>query len=157
MPRLNGIAHIQLTVTNIGRSIPFYRRLLTSMDMTLVSDTPTSLYGVGGRTGITISPADPAHTDERFDQRKPGLHHFCLRMRSREDVDEIYQIAQEIDAKIVHPPQQDGFAPGYYSVLFEDPDGIRIEANHVPGQGLLAPGLGQVGNKDKVWEEDPDD
>jgi hypothetical protein len=29
---------------------------------------------------------------------------------------------------------------GYYSVLFEDPDGIRLEVNHVPGKGLLAPG-----------------
>ena len=26
----------------------------------------------------------------------------------------------------------------YYSVLFEDPDGIRLEINHVPGKGLLA-------------------
>ena len=30
------------------------------------------------------------------------------------------------------------WAPGYYSVLFEDPDGIRLEVNHVPGKGLLA-------------------
>jgi hypothetical protein len=26
-------------------------------------------------------------------------------------------------------------------VLFEDPDGIRLEMNHVPGQGLLAEGV----------------
>jgi hypothetical protein len=26
-------------------------------------------------------------------------------------------------------------APGYYSILFEDPDGIRIEVNYVPGKG----------------------
>ena len=32
-----------------------------------------------------------------------------------------------IDAHIVHGPQEDGWAPGYYSVLFEDPDGIRLE------------------------------
>jgi hypothetical protein len=25
-------------------------------------------------------------------------------------------------------------------VLFEDPDGTRLEINHVPGRGLLAPG-----------------
>jgi hypothetical protein len=25
-------------------------------------------------------------------------------------------------------------------VLFEDPDGIRLEVNHVPGVGLLADG-----------------
>jgi hypothetical protein len=31
-------------------------------------------------------------------------------------------------------------------VLFEDPDGVRLEVNHVPGQGLLTPGgSGHVG------------
>ena len=29
--------------------------------------------------------------------------------------------------------------PGYYSLLFEDPSGIRLEINHVPGKGLLEP------------------
>jgi hypothetical protein len=37
----------------------------------------------------------------------------------------------------VHPPEDGPWAPGYYSVLFEDPDGIRLEMNHVPGKGLL--------------------
>jgi hypothetical protein len=32
------------------------------------------------------------------------------------------------------------WAPGYYYVLFEDPDGIRLEVNFVPGAGLLADG-----------------
>ena len=34
-------------------------------------------------------------------------------------------------------PKDDPWAPGYYSVLFEDPDGIRLEVNHIPGRGLL--------------------
>jgi hypothetical protein len=29
-------------------------------------------------------------------------------------------------------------------VLFEDPDGTRLEINHVPGKGLLTPGM-QIG------------
>ena len=45
-----------------------------------------------------------------------------------------------IGAHIVHGPQDDRYAPGYYSILFEDPDGIRLEINHVPGRGLLAEG-----------------
>lgn len=42
-----------------------------------------------------------------------------------------------LGAKIVHPPQADAFAPGYYSILFEDPDGIRLEVNFVQGRGHL--------------------
>ena len=29
------------------------------------------------------------------------------------------------------------FAPGYYFFVFEDPDGIRLEVNFIPGKGLL--------------------
>ena len=53
------------------------------------------------------------------------------------DVDAIYQTALELKANIIRAPQENHFAPGYYSVLFEDPDGIRIEANFVPGKGHL--------------------
>jgi catechol 2,3-dioxygenase-like lactoylglutathione lyase family enzyme len=149
---INGIAHLQLSVSDLSKSIPFYRTLLTSMGLTLVNDNSSGIYGVGGRTGITISQSHEPYTKDGYHQRRPGLHHFCFRARSREDVDEIHETAVEIGAVIVHAPQEDGFAPGYYSVLFEDPDGIRIEANHVPGQGLLAPGLGQVGNAETTWD-----
>ena len=30
---------------------------------------------------------------------------------------------------------------GYYFVLFEDPDRIRLEVNYVPGKGNLEPGI----------------
>ena len=152
MPDINSIAHIQLTVSDPARSIPFYKKLLSSLGMQIVNETQRSIYGVGGRTGISISPCDDSHKADGFDQTRPGLHHFCFRARSREDVDEIHQLARELGARIIHGPQEDGFAPGYYSVLFEDPDGIRIEANHVPGAGLLAPGLGQVGEADTMWD-----
>ena len=32
-------------------------------------------------------------------------------------------------------------ASDYYSVLFEDPVGTRLEVNHVPGKGVLADGV----------------
>ena len=38
---------------------------------------------------------------------------------------------------IVRAPETGAWAPGYYSILFEDPDGVRIEVNHVPGRGNL--------------------
>jgi hypothetical protein len=39
--------------------------------------------------------------------------------------------------RLVHPPTEDDWAPGYYSVLFEDPCGTRLEVNYVPGKGNL--------------------
>jgi catechol 2,3-dioxygenase-like lactoylglutathione lyase family enzyme len=69
-----------------------------------------------------------------------GLHHICFRARSRADVDGVYAFLQERKAKMIHPPEEGPWAPGYYSVLFEDPAGVRLEINHVPGKGLLEEG-----------------
>jgi catechol 2,3-dioxygenase-like lactoylglutathione lyase family enzyme len=80
----------------------------------------------------------PDLRDEHFHQRRVGLHHLCFRLRSREDVDILYDVLRDMDAAIIHPPEDGPWAPGYYSVLFEDPDGIRLEANFVPGKGNLA-------------------
>lgn len=133
----NGIAHVQLTVTDMERSAAFYRPLFELLEMKVLIDAPDYLYGIGSRTGLAISPVDPAQRDVPFDQRRVGLHHLCLRARSREDVDRFHELMQRLGATIVHAPREDAFAPGYYSVLVEDPDGIRIEANHVPGKGHL--------------------
>ena len=60
---------------------------------------------------------------------------MCI--RDSTDVDRLHEFLVSIGAKVVHPPEEGTWAPGYYSVLFEDPDGIRLEVNHVPGKGLL--------------------
>lgn len=138
MPEINGIAHIQLTVTDMARSVPFYERLLQALGMVVLVRSDRMFYCIGGRTGVAICPADAQHAGEAFDQRRAGLHHFCFRAKTREDVDAIHALALELGARIVRAPREDTWAPGYYSVLFEDPDGIRIEANHVPGKGHLA-------------------
>jgi catechol 2,3-dioxygenase-like lactoylglutathione lyase family enzyme len=133
----NGIAHVQLTVTDMARSKPFYRRIFELLEMMILVDSDDYFYGIGSRTGLAISPAAKERAGEPFDQRRAGLHHLCLRARSREDVDRFHALMRDLGATIVHPPQEDGYAPGYYSVLVEDPDGIRLEANHVPGKGHL--------------------
>jgi catechol 2,3-dioxygenase-like lactoylglutathione lyase family enzyme len=138
MANINGIAHIQLSVSSMERSVPFYEKLLHSLGMLTLVKSPQMFYCIGGRTGVAISPIEPGLAGQPFNQRRAGLHHFCFRTRSREDVDAIYRTALELSARIIRAPTEDDWAPGYYSVLFEDPDGIRIEANFVPGKGHLA-------------------
>ena len=135
--QLNGIAHIQLTVKGVARSKQFYKPLLALFEMQVLIDSDTYYYCIGSRTGIAIAEASDERAGDDFDQRRVGLHHLCLRARAREDIDEIHECVKGLGATVVHEPREDGFAPGYYSVLFEDPDGIRIEVNHVPGRGHL--------------------
>ena len=134
---INGMAHVILTASNFERSRDFYSKLLPFLGMTAVIDTDTYYYCVGGRTALGISAPAGEHAGATFDQRRVGLHHLCFRARERADVDALHAFVSKLGAKIIRAPHEDSWAPGYYSVLFEDPDGIRLEINHVPGRGLL--------------------
>lgn len=141
MSDLNGVAHVILTAGDFARSTAFWRAMIGYLDLKLVLDSEHMLYGVGGRTAIGIRTGSPANAGKRFDQGAPGLHHACFRMRDRAAIDRVHAfLTGRDDIHIVHAPQEEPWAPGYYSVLFEDPDGIRIEFNHVPGIGLLVEG-----------------
>ncbi len=142
---MNGIAHIQLTVTDPDRCVPFWEKLCHFLEMKTLIKGDGIVYCIGSRTGILVRGATGEHRGTVFDQNRAGLHHFCFRARSAEDVDAVHDfVVRELDAKIVHAPELGDFAPGYYSVLFEDPDGIRVEVNHVPGRGHLGDG-GRLG------------
>ena len=69
---------------------------------------------------------------------------------TRAGVEAVYQYLKSKNAKIVHPPEEGPWAPGYYSILFEDPDGIRLEVNHVPGKGIFEEGFAFNPSKDYI-------
>jgi catechol 2,3-dioxygenase-like lactoylglutathione lyase family enzyme len=135
---INGVAHVYITVQDFRRCRDFYGALLPFFGMVCLVDSDELYYCIGGRTGIGIRAAASQHAQTPFDQYRAGLHHLCLRARSEADVDAVAAQVTAIGGRIVHPPQHDAWAPGYYSVLFEDPCGTRLEVNHVPGKGHLA-------------------
>lgn len=135
---LNGIAHIQLTANDAARSLPFWEKLCHLFEMKTLIKNESMVYCIGSRTGVLVREAPPEKRGARFDQDQVGLHHLCFRARARADVDAIHRfVVDELHAKIVHPPEEGAWAPGYYSLLFEDPDGVRVEVNFVPGRGHL--------------------
>jgi catechol 2,3-dioxygenase-like lactoylglutathione lyase family enzyme len=142
---VNGMAHVFVTAGNFKRSRDFYSQLLPFLGLKCVADTDGLYYCVGGRTALGVRAPAPEHENERFVQSRVGLHHICFRAREKADVDAVFAQLKSIGATIVHAPQPEPWAPGYYSVLFEDPDGIRLEVNYVPGRGLLAEGA-KLGN-----------
>ena len=153
---INSMAHVILTVSQFDKARAFYSRLLPAFRMTRVHDGPDFCYHVGARTAIGVRKCDPEFEGERFEQYRVGLHHLCLRARSREDVDKTARLVAELGGTIVRSPEERDWAPGYYYVLFEDPDGIRLEVNHIPGAGLLAPGENFGSGDDYVRVEGED-
>ena len=140
--QINGIAHIQLTVRDFERCLPFYKKLLAFFEMTPMFDGDGFYYCVGGKTGIGICRAAAEFRDQPFHQRRAGLHHVCFRVRQHEDIDALHQFVCDLGAPIIRAPQESNdWAPGYYSMLFEDPEGIRLETNYIPGAGNLDPAV----------------
>jgi catechol 2,3-dioxygenase-like lactoylglutathione lyase family enzyme len=138
---VNGVAHVILRVNRISECIAFYDRVMPFLGLKAVP--PRSdffVYYVGGRTAVAIRQAEPEHADVPHVETGPGLDHLCFRARSRDDVDRAYEFLKGIGADIVRAPEEGPWAPGYYSLSFRDPEGIRLELNHVPGPGLLAEG-----------------
>ena len=135
---VNGIAHIALSVKSIAKSKNFYKELMPFLGLKLVHEGKKSIYHVGARTGILIQEIDKEIDSSNFNQNNIGLHHFCFRARNKEDINMLKDKLTEINAKIIRGPLDGAWAPGYYYILFEDPDGIKIEVNYVPGSGVLA-------------------
>lgn len=150
---INGCAHVVLTVSDWEKAHAFYSELCPFLGMTKVYDGNNFLYHVGGRTALGIQRAAPEHEGERFVQNRVGLHHMCFRARSREDVDRAAEKVREIGGLIDRGPLEGDFAPGYYYFVFEDPDGIRLEVNFVPGKGLLIGEQPLSPSKDPNWDQ----
>lgn len=148
---INGAAHVILTVSQFEKARDFYCELLPFLGLTKVYDGNNFVYHVGGRTAVGIQRCAPEHEGERFVQNRVGLHHVCFRARNREDIDAVVAKLKHMGARIDRGPVEGDWAPGYYYVVFEDPDGIRLEVNHVPGKGVLA-----GGEKPLTLSDDPD-
>ena len=155
MIEVNGVAHVILTVSRFDEARAFYGALLPFLGMRKVFDGNDFLYHVGGRTALGIQRAAAAYDGERFVQNRVGLHHLCLRARSREDVDAAAAKLRAMGAKIDRGPMEREWAPGYYFFVFEDPDGIRLEINHIPGKGLLAGDTPAAPSDDPDWGANP--
>jgi glyoxylase I family protein len=134
--RSTGVHHIDLVVSSILRSLPFYRDLLEPLGWHRIGEvegergeTIWYLSGPGSSIGLreAQSPSEP------YDRYSVGLHHLALEAPSRFAVDERAEWLRSRGAEIESGPEEYSYAPGYYAVFFYDPDGIKLEIVHVPG------------------------
>jgi catechol 2,3-dioxygenase-like lactoylglutathione lyase family enzyme len=134
MIEINGMAHVILTVSDFDASRAFYCELLPFLGMKKVYDGNNFVYHVGGRTALGI-------------QR-------CAR-EYEADVDKAAGKLRDMGATIDRGPMERDWAEGYYFFVFEDPDGIRLEINYIPGKGLLTEGGRQNPSDDPDWDQNP--
>lgn len=105
--------------------------------MTIQYDDAATYYCTGWRTGIVIREVREANRGVGFAQRRAGLHPFCFRLRSREDIERLHEALVDMGAAVIRAPRPAPWAPGYHCVLREDPDRTGLEAVFRPDAGNL--------------------
>ena len=133
--RPGNIHHVDLVVSSIERSLPFYRDLLGPLGWHGIGEVEgergeTIWYLSGPTTSIGLREAQ---TEGTYDRYRIGLHHLALEAASRAVVDERAEWVRAQGAELESEPQEYTYTPGYYAVFFYDPDGIKLEIVHVPG------------------------
>lgn len=136
--RSTGVHHVDLVVSSILRSLPFYRELLAPLGWHRVrevegerGETIWYLSGPGSSIGLREAQT-PA--EGRYDRYRVGLHHLALEAPFRAAVDERAEwLRSQPGIEIESGPEEYAYAPGYYAVFFYDPDGIKLEILHLPG------------------------
>ena len=127
-----GIQHIDLAVSDVERSLEFYRALLEPLGLTEYDRTPSYrgteeiTYMRFGRSFLGIRPADGG-TYRHYDV---GLEHMAFQVDTRLEVDEAHERCLLAGGRIESPPQEhyiNSEREDYYAFFAFDPDGIRIE------------------------------
>jgi glyoxylase I family protein len=136
--RSSGLHHIDLVVSSLERSLPFYRELLGPMGWHALGEVEgergeTIWYLSGPGTSVGLRAAQPARLGEQYDRYSIGLHHVAFEALSRAVVDERAEWLRAQGAEIESGPEEYSYIPGYYAVFFYDPDGMKLEILHVPG------------------------
>jgi glyoxylase I family protein len=137
--RSSGVHHVDLVVSSIERSLPFYRELLAPLGYHRIGEVEgergETIWYIGGPgSSVGLRQAQSLREEGReVDRYTIGLHHLALEAVSRSVVDERHEWLVSTGAAIESPPAEYTYIPGYYAVFFYDPDGIKLEIVHVPG------------------------
>lgn len=133
------IHHIDLAVSDLERSLAFYRAVLGPLGLREESRFPTYrgteevVYFGWADQQLGLRQADPG----KYRYYEPGLEHLAFYVDTREEVDAAYQSCLDFGAEIHYPPEEDKDIEGWYEMFVFDPDGMRIEvACAAPGEPM---------------------
>lgn len=133
--------HLDLVVSDLERSLTFYRGLLGPLGWTWEGE----IDGERGERVVYLGPPPPhrdiavslrerpaGHEPRPVDRYDLGLHHLAFAAQSREAVDERARWLREAGARLESEPREYDYTPGYYAAFFFDPDGLKLEIVHKP-------------------------
>lgn len=129
-----GIDHLMINCNDYAAATRFYSWLMPTLGypekITFDDPAPTTgFFGDGG--SFWVSPSEDRAGRQSFDKSRVGLREIAFRATSRAQIDELAKGIASHGGKILDSPREYNYRPGYYSVFFTDPDGIKLEVVHV--------------------------
>ena len=124
---LKGVSHVSLSVSDLHRSLEFYRDVL-KLPMVQAPMRGTKFAGeealvAVGKTAIALQCHD-AHQSGAFDPRRLGLDHLAFHVSSREALEEWSTLLDESSCSHSGIIDVEGFGA---MIELRDPDGIQLE------------------------------
>jgi catechol 2,3-dioxygenase-like lactoylglutathione lyase family enzyme len=129
--------HIGLNVSDLDRSVDFYRRALGFEQLAASADDQRrwAFLGADGKLVVTLWE----QSDGAFSTETPGLHHLSFQVDSIDRVRAVERVLRELSVAFAHDgvvAHGEGVASG--GIFFTDPDGIRLEV-YAPSGAESAP------------------
>lgn len=124
------IDHVAFTVKDVNKSKSFYKLLFVDFLGYRVSDETENFLAIDfdGEFLFEIWQEHAQFKDSKFDRYQVGLHHFGIRVESKEMVDELYNKLLELGAEILDTPKAyPEYTSNYYAVFYKDPNGFKME------------------------------
>ena len=131
MLEVTGIDHVYIAVADLAVSEQFY-----DLALVIALGFRKNAFALGGEPhiqyacrhfGFVLRPARVASKHEPY---SPGLHHFCLRVDSVAEVEEVARNLAAAGIQTTHPHPYPEYASDYVATFFIDPDGIRLEVTN---------------------------
>jgi catechol 2,3-dioxygenase-like lactoylglutathione lyase family enzyme len=130
MPEFPAITHVALTVSDLRRSVPWYRRLFDK-DPVLDEDTGPFHHVVWalGSTLVGIHQHSRLESMEPASELRPGLDHLAFACADRSELEAWQNRLDELGIK------HGGIVDASYGsgLSFRDPDNIPLEFFAPPG------------------------
>ena len=118
--------HVGLNVTDLSRSVDFYRRALgfEQLGINDEGERRFAFLGFDGNLRLTLWQ----QSDGEFSAHTPGLHHLSFQADNLEQVRTVESALKDLGVAFAHDgvvAHGEGASSG--GIFFTDPDGIRLE------------------------------
>ncbi|CAG8761532.1 18817_t:CDS:2, partial [Gigaspora rosea] len=132
-PALGSIHHFYISVSDYEKSVEFYDSFLPKLGYNMLRNNILCTCLVNQYLGqFGINRAKEEYKDIKHIKYAVGYHHLAWNATSKEEVDKFYEFLVDKNYKILDAPKDYNYAPVYYAVFWEDPDGIKLELCYAP-------------------------